>query len=178
MISIVSPTLEYVPEIEDLNYKYLIFNLTEGEKASGFIRIKYDSSDLQKIIFNEEIVIAIDNHKVIAYYLIGRTTGKPELDYQMTKARNLTRSHNVPFDKIGFGCQVCISNTSQNMGLFGKLLFSLTEKIKNKYTDLLCSISDENMISKRAHIKHGWDLIDSIETTSYFKYKINKIEYK
>jgi hypothetical protein len=174
MATIQIPTYDHIDQIRQLNSKYLITHLTDAQKQNGFILIKYDQDDLQQIIANKEIVIATNGEKVIGYYLIGRKSGKAALDYQKNKANSLFDTNEIPFSKIGFGCQVCIDDAYRNNGLFGQMLNTLTNQVNNKYSHLLCSVSDDNIVSMKTHITNGWQLIDTFETTKFFIYKTHK----
>jgi GNAT superfamily N-acetyltransferase len=168
------PKYDHIDQIRQLNSKYLITHLTNAQRQNGFIRIVYDRDDLQQIIANKEIVIATSGEKVIAYYLIGKRSGKAALDYQKNKANSLFDTNEIPFDQIGYGCQVCIDVAYRNNGLFGQMLNALFNIAKAKYTHLLCSVSDDNIVSLKTHETNGWQLIDSFESTKFFIYKILK----
>jgi len=168
------PTYEHIDQIRQLNSKYLITHLTDAQKQNGFIRIEYDRDDLQQIIENKEIVIATNGEQVIGYYLIGRKSGKAALNYQRNKAKSLFDTNEIPFAKIGYGCQVCIDEAYRNNGLFAQMLNTLTNQVKDKYTHLLCSVSDDNIISMKTHITNDWQLIDTFEATKFFIYKTHK----
>lgn len=168
------PTYDHIDQIRQLNSKYLITHLTEAQKQKGFIRIEYDRDDLQHIIANKEIVIATYGVKVIGYYLIGRKSGKAALDYQRNKANSLFDTIEIPFANIGYGCQVCIEEAYRNNELFLQMLNTLSNSAKDKYTHLLCSVSEDNIVSMKTHTANGWKLIDTFETTKYFIYKTHK----
>ena len=168
------PTYNHIDQIRQLNSKYLITHLTDTQRQNGFIRIEYDRDDLQQIIAKKEIVIATNGEKVIGYYLIGRKSGKAALDYQKNKANSLYDTNEIAFAKIGYGCQVCIDEAYRNNGLFGQMLNTLTNQVKDKYTHLLCSVSDDNIVSMKTHETNGWQLLDSFETTKFFIYKTHK----
>lgn len=171
MLTIQFPTYDHIDPIRQLNSKYLLIHLTEEQKQKGFIRIEYDRNDLQQIIANKEIVIATKEEKVIGYYLIGRKSGKAALDYQKYKANSLFDNIEIPFSKIGYGCQVCIDEAYRNNGLFIQMLNILSNTVLNKYTHLLCSVTDDNIISMKTHVSNGWQLIDTFEATKFFIYK-------
>ena len=173
MTSIQIPIYQHIDQIKELNSKYLITNLTEAEKQSGFIRIEYDKDSLKKIIDDQEIVVATNHDKIIGYYLIGRKSGFAALDYQKNKAISLFDTKNIPFDKIGFGCQVCIDKAHRNNGLFKSMLDTLCNAIKEKYSHLLCSVSDDNIVSLKTHTKNGWQSFDTIDKTHFFIYPTN-----
>lgn len=174
MISIHPPTHEHIDQILHLNSKYLITHLDDSQKQNGFIRIEYNRNDLQKIIDAKEIVIASKNNLVIGYYLIGKKCDKSDLDYQRNKAYTLSDSHNTPFEKIGYGCQVCIEENYRKNGLFKRMLVALAKTLENNYNDLLCSVSDDNIVSMKTHRNNGWEIIDSLGTRNYLIYNIHK----
>jgi hypothetical protein len=168
------PTYDHIDQIRQLNSKYLITHLSNAQRQNGFIRIEYDGDDLQQIIANKEIVIATKGEKLVGYYLVGRKCDKAALDYQKNKANSLFDTNDIPYSKIGYGCQVCIDEAYRNNGLFGQMLNTLTNEVKEKYTHLLCSVSDDNIVSMKTHIANGWQLIDTLETTKFFIYKTLK----
>ena len=168
------PTLEDIEQIRNLNQKYLITHLTDTEKQGGFIRIEYTESELKKIIEAKEIVVAKDENRVVGYYLIGRKSDSVALTYQHNKAREITWEKPITTDKIGYGCQVCIETNYRNNGLFADMLIDLTNLVKNKYSYLLCSVSDDNLVSYNSHINNGWILIDSMNKTKYLIYNSHK----
>lgn len=172
MITIQIPTYENIDQIRQLSGKYLIVNLTETQKKNGFIRIEYDRNDLKQIIENKEIVVATNGEKIIGYYLIGRKSDKDALDYQKNKANNLFDTNEIPFAKIGYGCQVCIDEEYRNNGFFAQMLNALSNTVKDKYTHLLCSISNNNVVSMETHAKNGWQFIDEFEITNFYIYSI------
>ena len=168
------PTQDHIDQIRALNYKYLYSNLSEAQRQNGFIRIEYSRSDLQAIITHKEIVVAIINDIVVGYYLIGRMSGNTALDYQKTKAMSLFSSREIPFEQIGYGCQVCIDEAYRNNGLFAQMLQALVRQVKDKYHYLLCSVSDDNSVSKETHTKNGWQLIDVLDGTNFYIFDTHK----
>ena len=100
------PTYDHIEQIRSLNNRNLFENLTDAQKQNGFVRIAYDRNGLQQIIGNQEMVIATKNDEVVGYYLIGRKSGNAALDYQRNKAISLFDTHQMPFNSIGYGCQV------------------------------------------------------------------------
>ena len=170
MTSILFPSFDNIDQIISLNRKYLIGSLTEEQKQNGFIRIEYNKDNLQQIITSKEIVIATDKEKVIGYYLIGRKSGSAALYYQKNKAISLFATNEISFDSIGYGCQVCIDEAFRNNGLFGQMLNALTNEVKDKYSHLLCSVSNDNIVSMKTHLNSGWQVIDNFETTQFLIY--------
>lgn len=174
MPAILIPNYENIDEILALNSKYLATHLSEKQRQGGFIRIEYSNNELRKIVEAKEIVIASDNGRVIGYYLIGRKSDNLALNYQKNKALSLFDTRSIKFNNIGYGCQVCIGEEYRNNGIFRKMLSTLTDLVKDKYSHLLCSISDDNVVSLRTHMNNGWQPIDDFETKSFFIYQTLK----
>lgn len=173
-MTIALPTLEDIEQIRNLNHKYLIIHQTDAQRQGGFIRIEYSESELKRIIEAKEIVVAKDENRVVGYYLIGRKSDSEALKYQHDKAREISWENTITTDKIGYGCQVCIEVNHRNNGLFSKMLIVLINLVKNRYSYLLGSISDDNVVSYNSHINNGWKLIDSMNKTKYLIYNTNK----
>lgn len=171
MIEIILPTYDMVGQIMRLSKKYLITSLPDKQKQDGFIRIEYSEEDLYRIIENREIVVAVVKGRVIGYYLIGRESGSSALNYQSTTARSLA---GIPYNKIGYGCQVCIETDHRKSGLFKAMLGKLNTTVREKYSHLLCSISESNVASLKVHTANNWQLINTINTTHFLIYPTNK----
>ena len=163
-------TFDDIDQIIFLNKKYLFKNINDVENSPGFIRIEYSSEELERVIANEEIVVSEINNNIIAYYLIGRTSESPLINYQRIIAVDLLELQQIPFVNIGYGCQVCIDVLYRNNGLFKSNLSTLIHLIKDKYSHLLCSISENNIGSMKAHIKNGWRLLHKFDKTNFLIY--------
>jgi len=174
MYQIHSPTLSQVGQVRLLNDRHLISHLTEAQRQGGFVRVAYNPQHLASIIRNREILVATFGEEQIGYYLVGRTSGNPALDYQKEMAGRVSATKEIPVDKIGYGCQVCIDDAHRANGLFGELFAALVLVVQEKYSHLLCSISVENPVSVKAHLKYGWQLFDTINHTHFFLFELNK----
>ncbi len=166
------PKIEHVEQLIELNTKFLITNIDEQQREKGFIRIKYSREDFEKMIRAKEIVVGYNYDTVVAYYLIGRLSPSQALDYQRNKTKELVESKNYIHEKIGYGCQVCISKDFRHIGLFRNMLKVLSNSVKNKYDYLLCSISDKNRASLKAHTKNDWQFIDKNEITNFYIFDV------
>jgi hypothetical protein len=164
-------TLDDIDAIIRLNKKFLIGNVEGTDRKSGFIRIEYTNVELERVVINNDIVVSENNNFIVGYYLIGKTSESHSLEYQKIKARNLLNTHKISFEKVGYGCQVCIDEVFRSNGLFNKMLFAVSNEVKGKYSHLLCSVSDENSVSMKTHLNNGWKIIDSFETRNYLIYQ-------
>ena len=172
MIKIHFPTLDQIDEIRKLNQKYLISHLTDKELQGGFIRIEYNTNDFMQIVNSNEIVVATNEDRIVAYYLVGRKSESPALMYQRNKAISLFNSHSIQYERIGYGCQVCIDKSYRNNGISRKMLNLLLTKLISKYDYLLSTISPENIISLQNSRKTGWAVIDEKESPTFYLFKV------
>jgi len=166
-MNIKHPDTDDIKQIMQLNSKYFLSNTTDDQIQNGYLGKKYSIEELQQIVADKEIIICTTNNKVIGYYLLGRKDDEDASVYQINKELSLVD----PFSNIAYPTQVCIDEAYRNHGLFGKMLYVLVNSVKDKYTSLFCSISENNIVSIKAHIKNGWQLINTFETRKFFIYK-------
>lgn len=162
------PKIEHLDKLVELNKKFLVDNLDPIQRERGFIRIEYSKEDFERIVKAGEIVVAYNFDDIIAYYLIGKAATTNQIDYQKEMASKIATSKNIPYEKIGYSCQVCISKDFRQLGLFRNMLNMLSTSVKDKYSHLLCSISEKNIASLKAHKKNGWQFVYKTEKTSFF----------
>ena len=167
------PTYNHIDQILALNSKYLINHLSYSEKQNGFIRIKYDKEDLEKIITHKEIVIALDNDKIIGYYLIGRKSENIKLNYQLKKVREIFK-HSHLIEKAGYGAQAIIESKYRGQNLLNLMLYELIELLENKYNILFSSVTKINDNALKAHSKSGYKVLDEDESKYYIGLNINE----
>lgn len=166
------PQKEHLDKLVELNNKFLVDNLDPIQREHGFIRIKYSKEDFKRIVKAGEIVVAFNFDDIIAYYLIGKTATTDQIDYQKEMAKKISSLKNIPYNKIGYSCQVCISKDFRQLGLFINMLNMLSNSVKDKYSHLLCSISEKNIASLKAHTKNGWKFVEKTEKTDFFLFSI------
>lgn len=175
-ITIKCPEVEHIEQLIILNSKYNYQHLSQEELVRGFIRIPYTYEQFQRLIEQKEITVALFNNQVVGYYLVGKHTQNPTLEYQIQKAKQIERIHQIDFERIGYGCQVCIETEFRNMNLFADMLSILVMLVRYKYDILLCSISDYNPASLRAHQKNNWKFYDKENSTNFLYHQIKEIE--
>jgi RimJ/RimL family protein N-acetyltransferase len=169
---IAHPELTDIQEIMHLNNKYLIQNLTDAQKRTGYLGKKYSQWELERIILDKEIIIAMDKNKIAGYYLIGRKDDAGTAPYERNKAIELLINGEVTPDKIAWPCMVCIDDAYRGRGLFGAMLQALMQAVQEKYVYVLCSIAEQNIVSIKAHLKNGWELINTFEERQYLLYNV------
>lgn len=166
-------TEEHIEHMIVLNRNCLISNTN----PNGFVRIAYNKQQLMKLIQLNELVVAMDGFRLAGYYLVGRNSENEQLIYQQNKAKRLFDTHQIVESKVGYGCQVFIDPQYRSNGVFGLMLRELCKLVSSKYTHLLCSVSDANTSSLRAHDNNGWQLIDTMETTKFLIYPTQRTAF-
>ena len=167
VINIIHPRLKDVDEIIQLNEMYLLKRLTRSEQKQGFLGKLYSREELHSIISTGEIVVAKAGNAIVGYYLVGRKEDPAAEPYQRNPSLSLVQA-------VGYPMQVCIDTSFRGAGLFGSMLNALVKQVRSKYTDLLCSVSESNTVSQKAHERHGWKLINTFEQRKYYRLKLRE----
>ncbi len=171
-INIRLATLQDLQGVLALHEKYLYQNLSDPEKQNGFIKVRYSEDDLRKIIVAQEIVVAIYEYKIVGYFLVGKKSDSPNLLHQKNRASRLANEMVIPFDKVGYGCQICLDMNYRNLGLSRPMVDVLIENVNDKYKILLSTISPENKISIMNSTSVGWHPLNNLEIPNYYIYKL------
>jgi hypothetical protein len=160
-----------IPDIEgvlDLQKLYLVSNLTEEEKKSGFVTTPFSVEQLTYVIKNEGLFIAKDNNKIIAYifaeswdffsqypifeYMISLFPKLEFLDFEI----NSTSS-------FQYG-PICIDKKYRGQGLINLLFEFMRIHIVKRYPLSLTFINKTNIPSLKAHTeKLKWTVIDDFQ---------------
>ncbi|MBF2709511.1 GNAT family acetyltransferase [Flavobacterium soyangense] len=147
--------LNDIEGVLDLQKLYLVSNLSEEEKKSGFVTTPFSVEQLTYVINNEGLFIAKDNNKVIAYifaeswdffsqypifeYMISLFPKLEFLDFEI----NSTTS-------FQYG-PICIDKKYRGKGLINLLFEFMRIHVVKKYTLSLTFINKTNIPSYRAH---------------------------
>ncbi|MDD5151991.1 MAG: GNAT family acetyltransferase [Flavobacterium sp.] len=159
----------------DLQKLYLVSNLTEEEKKSGFVTTPFSVEQLTYVINNEGLFIAKDNGKIIAYifaeswdffsqypifeHMISLFPKLNFLDFEI----NSTSS-------FQYG-PICIDKKYRGKGLINLLFEFMRIHVVKKYPLSLTFINKTNIPSYKAHTeKLNWTVIGDFEfnTNNYF----------
>jgi hypothetical protein len=160
--------LSDIEGVLDLQKLYLVSNLTEEEKKSGFVTTPFSIEQLTYVINNEGLFIAKDNYKIIAYifaeswdffsqypifeYMISLFP-KPEfLDFEI----NSTSS-------FQYG-PICIDKKYRGKGLINLLFEFMRIHVLKRYPLSLTFINKTNVPSYKAHTeKLKWTVIGDFQ---------------
>ncbi|WP_338408209.1 GNAT family acetyltransferase [uncultured Flavobacterium sp.] len=167
----------------NLQKLYLVSNLNEEEKKSGFVTTPFSVEQLTHVINNEGLFIAKDNNKIIAYifaeswdffsqypifeHMISLFPMLEFLDFEI----NSTRS-------FQYG-PICIDKKYRGKGLINQLFEFMRIHVVKKYPLSLTFINKTNIPSYKAHTeKLNWAVIGDFEfnNNNYYilAYDMNK----
>lgn len=143
---------------------YLVSNLSEEEKASGFVTTPFSLAQLTEIIGQEGLFLAKDNTKIIAYIFAGgwdfysqwpifayMTTLFPKLEFLDF---DITTTNSFQYGPI------CIHKEYRGKGLITPLFEFMRKHILKRYPLALTFINKTNIPSTKAHTeKLKWSII-------------------
>ena len=154
---------------------YLVSNLSEDEKKSGFVTTPFTIEQLTHVINNEGVFIAKDNNKIIAYifaeswqffsqwpifeHMISLLPELSFLDFEIT-----------PTNSFQYG-PICIDKKYRGKGLINLLFEFMRIHVVKKYPLSLTFINKSNAPSLKAHTeKLQWTIIADFQfnNNNYF----------
>ena len=160
--------LDDIQGVLALQELYLVSNLSEEEKKSGFVTTPFSIEQLAHVINNEGLFIAKDDHKIIAYifaeswhffsqwpifeHMISLFPKLSFLDFEI----NSTSS-------FQYG-PICIDKKYRGKGLINSLFELMRIHLAKKYPLSLTSINKTNAPSLKAHTeKLKWTVIGDFQ---------------
>ena len=147
---------------------YLVANLSEEEKASGFVTTPFTTQQLTEVIQKSELFIAKDNDKIIAYVFTGSWDffkQWPIFNYMSSLFPELTF---LDFDitttnSFQYG-PICIHKKYRGKGLITPLFEFMRTHMLYKYPLGLTFINKINIPSTKAHTeKLKWTIIGDFQ---------------
>lgn len=163
---------------------YLVANLSEEEKASGFVTTPFTIAQLSEVIHENNLFIAKDNNKIIAYIFAGSWDffkQWPIFNYMCSLFPELTF---LDFDistnnSFQYG-PICIHKEYRGKGLIIPLFESMRKHMVQKYPLALTFINKINIPSTKAHTeKLKWTIIGDFQfnNNDYFilAYDMNQV---
>jgi hypothetical protein len=164
-----------IPGILALQELYLVSNMTEEEKKSGFVTTPFSVAQLQEVIDQEGLFIAKDNTKIIAYIFAASwnyfsqwaifnhmTPLLPEITFRDFK---LTTSNTFQYGPI------CIDKKYRGKGLINPFFDFMRVHLLKKFPVSITFINKTNLPSQKAHIeKLKWEVVGDFEfnNNNYF----------
>ena len=160
--------LEDADGVLALQELYLVSNLSEEEKKSGFVTTPFSIEQLTYVINNEGLFIAKDNGRVIAYIFAESWdffSQYPIFKYMISMFPNL-KFKNFEINSTSsfqYG-PICIDKKYRGKGLINLLFEFMRIHIVKKYPLSLTFINKTNAPSLKAHTeKLKWTIIADFE---------------
>lgn len=164
--------IEGVIALQDI---YLVSNMTEEEKVSGFVTTPFSVEQLQEIIRQEGLFIAKDNKKIIAY-IFGASwqyfSQWPIFNYMTPllpglsfKNFNLTDTNTFQYGPI------CIDKKYRGTGLINPFFDFMRINMIKKFPVAITFINKTNIPSQKAHVeKLKWSVVGDFQfnTNNYY----------
>ncbi len=154
---------------------YLVSNLSEEEKESGFVTTPFSIAQLTEIINQEGLFVAKDNHEIIAYIFAGSWdffSQWPIFNHMMALFPDLrfldfeiTTTNSFQYGPI------CIDKKYRGKGLITVFFEFMRIHMLKKYPLSLTFINKTNMPSQKAHTKKlQWTIIADFQfnNNNYF----------
>lgn len=175
--------LSDIEGVLDLQKLYLVSNLTEEEKKSGFVTTPFSVEQLTYVINNKGLFIAKDNNKIIAYIFAEgwdffcqypifehMISLFPKLNFLDFEINSISSFQYGP---------ICIDKKYRGKGLINSLFEFMRIHVVKKYPLSLTFINKTNIPSYKAHTeKLKWTVIGDFEfnNNNYYilAYDMNK----
>jgi hypothetical protein len=159
-------SLEELQGIQALNTANLKANVSKDIKQTeGFVSVEYDVKKLEIMNQMEPCVIAKDGDHVIGYVL-----ATPRKYYGVSSLIDecFDATDNVTYDNMRLGDvnfllvgQLCIAKDYRGIGLVERMYKFYRQCYQGKYPLCLTYVDEKNPRSLRAHLKSGFQVVES-----------------
>lgn len=169
MVSIcLQSTAEEIFQIKKLQAKNLKTNLTaEVKRNEGFLTASYTLKFLTLMSEHYPAILAKDGDQVVGYALVATKAiqGKHELlddliqrcDQVVYKGQHLSE---VSYAIVG---QLCVDKAYRGQGIVQKLYNNFRLCMENRFLCCITDIDQNNPRSLKAHIKSGFEIVDTLD---------------
>ena len=151
-----------------LQEKYLYRNMTEHERQRGFVTTPFTVSQIEDIILQNGLFVAVDEKdKIIAYVFAA--------DWNYFQQWEIFNYMVSRFPQISFrGSEVTTKNTFQygpicidiqyrGIGVMDLIMEEMRIEFLKRFPISLTFINQINEVSTRAHKKIGWEIVDRFD---------------
>lgn len=160
--------INHIEGVLALQELYLVTNLTEAEKAYGFVTTPFTIQQLTEVIQKEELFIAKDNEKIIAYIFAGSWDffkQWPIFNHMISLFADLTflDFEITATNSFQYG-PICIHKEYRGKGLIALFFEFMRIHMVRKYPLSLTFINKSNIPSVKAHTeKLQWTIISDFQ---------------
>lgn len=168
MISTRLAVLKDIPGILSLQEKYLFRNLSEEERKEGFVTTPFTTAQIEEIIKQDGLFIALNNDIIIAYVFAGSWKYFEQweiFNFMVSRFPQLSfRGQNITTDNSFQYGPICIDKNYRGQGVINQIFETMRLVFKEKYPISITFINKINTISEKAHTKKlGWEIIDEFQ---------------
>ncbi len=154
-----------IPGILALQALYLFDRLSEAERQEGFVTTPFTVSQIEEVITQNGLFIALETGKVVAYVFAGSWRFYeqwPIFSYMISRFPDLKfKQFSITTDNSFQYGPVCIEMAYRGKGLLEKLFERMRLEMVKKYPLAVTFINQANKRSYNAHVnKLGWTVID------------------
>lgn len=161
-------TITDIAGVLALQELYLVTNLSQQEKASGFVTTRFTVAQLTEVITKQELFIAKDQNKIIAYIFAGSWDFFKQWPIFNHMSSLLPELNFLDFDittanSFQYG-PICIQKEYRGKGLIKPLFELMRTHLMHKYPLALTFINKTNIPSMKAHTKKlNWTIIGDFQ---------------
>ncbi|MGZ9674981.1 GNAT family acetyltransferase [Flavobacterium sp. GNP001] len=174
-ITFVQAQLSDIDSVLDLQELYLVTNLSETERAAGFVTTPFTVEQLKTVIAKKELFLAKEGKRVVGYIFAGSWQFYqqwPIFAYMSSLITQLNFANkNVDLQNSFQYGPICIHKKYRGTGIIKPLFELMRSEMVQKYPLALTFINKANQPSTKAHTeKLNWSIISEFEynTNSYY----------
>lgn len=149
--------LRDVPKILQLHYQYHLDSITPEDKAHGFVTTPFTTTQLERLVDERGIVIALNEGRVLAYVMAASWTFwsqwpmftymEQELPKLNFRGRQLNNTNSYQYGPV------CIAREFRGDGLLQHLFECSRQEMMTRYPFLVTFINKKNPRSYAAHTR-------------------------
>jgi len=154
--------------IKKLQQENLKINLTDQESVTeGFVTAEYSMAFLEKMHKESPSIIAKDGDRIVGYALVSVKAIRHDHDLLgdlFNTIDKITYRHrllkNSPYVVVG---QLCVSKNYRGLGLVQQMYQQFKSHHSAAFDYCLTDIAKNNPRSLKAHLKSGFQVIDTLQ---------------
>lgn len=166
-----SATIDDIQGVLDLQKQYLFSNLKEEERKSGFVTTPFTKEQVEIIISEDGLFIALDNERVVAYIFAGSWSYYaqwPIFPYMTSFFPQVTfPGHDLTTENSFQYGPICIDKDYRGGDLLKSLFEVMRIDMLKRYPLAATFINKVNTRSLKAHVsKLGWSIVGEFQYNS------------
>lgn len=161
-------TRAHIAGFLELQAENLLANLSESEQANGFVTTPFTTEQLEQLIDEEDLFVALDGELVMAYIVCASwayLNQYPIFTYMVSLFPDITwDNHHITTDNSYQYGPVCIAKAYRGQGIFTEFFHFCRKAMAEKYPYSLTFVNSRNIRSREAHKrKLGLDHIQDFQ---------------